>query len=516
MPAPPRIGAAAHAGREQRARLGAVQALEIVGRDRPALGLEVHHLAADQARRAAGLAQHRGGAQPAAQAPVVPASSGSLGQEVEGARQQRVAGQDRDRLAEHHVRGRLAAAQVVVVHRGQVVVDQAVGVDHLDRAGERHQLARARRRRPRRHASTSTGRMRLPPGEQAVAHGAVDRRRPLASRPAAPGRAPRPPPRAAPHSRRGALAVCSPALTARSPRRGSASGCVTRPASRSALRLATRVLEQHLDLALGLLELAVAQPRQPDALLVELQRLLERQLAALELLHDLLELRERLLERGRVAVCHSFSLESTRGAQSARAAAAPSAPPGRDLGGVAHHARARLVRTPARSRGRARRAATAPSSAAARPPQRVRAGARARRGSAPRSRSCRSRRARSRLSSGAGGRGGRPPAARAAAARARAHARSARRSPRSARRTSARRRAGRARASGRARRRTRGGRPRASTRARTRASAQPQRRVAPALEPGDARQQVVLGLHHALGRRRRRGAPAGRPRNPRS
>src|SRR5262245_8222289 len=58
------------------------------------------------------------------------------------------------------------------------------------------------------------------------------------------------------------------------------------------------VLDQHLDLALGLLQLAVAEAREPDALLVELQRLLEGELALLELLDDLLQLLQRLLERG--------------------------------------------------------------------------------------------------------------------------------------------------------------------------------------------------------------------------
>jgi hypothetical protein len=35
---------------------------------------------------------------------------------------------------------RLAAPQVIVVHRGEVVVDERVGVDHLDGGGERQYL----------------------------------------------------------------------------------------------------------------------------------------------------------------------------------------------------------------------------------------------------------------------------------------------------------------------------------------------------------------------------------------
>src|SRR5262245_64533428 len=62
-------------------------------------------------------------------------------------------------------------------------------------------------------------------------------------------------------------------------------------------RLTARVLHQELDLAFRLLELGVAEAGEPDALFVELQRLLERQLPLLEALDDLLELLERALER---------------------------------------------------------------------------------------------------------------------------------------------------------------------------------------------------------------------------
>src|SRR5439155_13040924 len=47
--------------------------------------------------------------------------------------QQGVAGQDRQRLAELLVTGRQATAKVVVVHGGQVVVDQRIRVNHFDR-----------------------------------------------------------------------------------------------------------------------------------------------------------------------------------------------------------------------------------------------------------------------------------------------------------------------------------------------------------------------------------------------
>ena len=53
------------------------------------------------------------------------------GQHLEGAGLQSVTGQDGDSLAEGHVAGGLAAAQLVVVQSGQIVVDERIGVEHL-------------------------------------------------------------------------------------------------------------------------------------------------------------------------------------------------------------------------------------------------------------------------------------------------------------------------------------------------------------------------------------------------
>ena len=99
-------------------------------------------------------------------------------------RQQAVAGQDRHAFAEDHVAGRPSAAQRVVVHRGQVVVDQRVGVNELERAGGRQrQRAPLRRRLRRWPRDRFGGREReqrpqpLAAGEEAVAHGFADARR---------------------------------------------------------------------------------------------------------------------------------------------------------------------------------------------------------------------------------------------------------------------------------------------------------------------------------------------------
>ena len=96
---------------------------------------------------------------------------------MKGPGQKGVAGEDGDSLAEGLVGGGLAPAQVVVVHGREVVVDQAVRVDHLGRAGKREHLralpSDRLARGQREHRSDA-----LSPGEEAVAHGAVDRLRP--------------------------------------------------------------------------------------------------------------------------------------------------------------------------------------------------------------------------------------------------------------------------------------------------------------------------------------------------
>src|SRR5713226_9281887 len=78
--------------------------------------------------------------------------------------------------------------------------------------------------------------------------------------------------------------------------------------------IAARVLEEQLDLALRLLQLGVAQAREPHALLVEEERLLERKVALLELLHDLVQLLEGRLEGGGLLRGHASSFPVTRAA----------------------------------------------------------------------------------------------------------------------------------------------------------------------------------------------------------
>ena len=60
--------------------------------------------------------------------------------DFEGQCQQCVTGQNCQRLAVHLVATGLTAAPVVVVHRGQIVVNQRVCVNHFDSTGCRQRL----------------------------------------------------------------------------------------------------------------------------------------------------------------------------------------------------------------------------------------------------------------------------------------------------------------------------------------------------------------------------------------
>ena len=92
-------------------------------------------------------------------------------------RQQRVARQHGDAFAEHLVVGRLAAAEIVVVHRRQIVVDERVGVDALDGARQRQGVGFASAAGCRR-GEAKRGAHPLAAGEERIAHRLVDGRGP--------------------------------------------------------------------------------------------------------------------------------------------------------------------------------------------------------------------------------------------------------------------------------------------------------------------------------------------------
>ena len=97
------------------------------------------------------------------------AGHANLRQHFIGLGLQSVAGEDRDGLAECFVASGTSAAQVVVVERGQIVVNQGIGVQHFERrarpldAGGQLQSSRGCARIMRPASMHRIGRRRLPP-----------------------------------------------------------------------------------------------------------------------------------------------------------------------------------------------------------------------------------------------------------------------------------------------------------------------------------------------------------------
>ncbi len=106
----------------------------------------------------------------------VKAGDGVEGESLEG-----VAGEDGDGVAEDLVAGGLAAAEIVIVEGGKIVVNERVGMEHLDGGAEINggQFGRDGRRAVLAGEApgfeTKDGAETLAAGEDAVAHGAMNR-----------------------------------------------------------------------------------------------------------------------------------------------------------------------------------------------------------------------------------------------------------------------------------------------------------------------------------------------------
>ena len=126
---------------QQRAGLHLLQARDVdrLAVAEPAFAGEVEHLAADHAADPRGARQRAGQQQPHGRIPV----DFVAGDDVEGQRQQSVAGEDRGGVVGLLVQRRPAAAQIAVVHRRQIVMDQRIAVDAFER-GARQQRGLAR------------------------------------------------------------------------------------------------------------------------------------------------------------------------------------------------------------------------------------------------------------------------------------------------------------------------------------------------------------------------------------
>src|SRR5690606_18397894 len=104
----------------------------------------------------------------------VAGGGGRLGEDLEGDRQQGVSRQDGDALPILDVAGGPSPAEIVVVHAGEVVVHQRVGVDALDGGGGRERGVVAAATGFRR-GQAEDGTKPFSAGEEAVAHGFVQR-----------------------------------------------------------------------------------------------------------------------------------------------------------------------------------------------------------------------------------------------------------------------------------------------------------------------------------------------------
>ena len=170
-------------GSDEGAGLRAVDGLDEIGGGRDAFGFDVDDLAADHAGGEAGVdvagAADAGADSDGDFAQDGDDGSGGRGELRDGLERERlegVAGEDGDGFSEGNVAGRMAAAQIVVVERGQIVVNERVGVQHLQRAAEvggtDGQLAVSGHHARGLHAED--GAKAFAAGEDAVAHGTVD------------------------------------------------------------------------------------------------------------------------------------------------------------------------------------------------------------------------------------------------------------------------------------------------------------------------------------------------------
>ena len=282
---------------DERAGLAAVHLAQrgLVQRSRAGRGgLQVEGLAADHPGCAGGVGHERDRREPPA-GQLLGRDRGGCGrfarEQRERLRQQRVAGENRHALAEDDVGRRAAAAQRVVVHRGQIVVDERIGVDQFQRArggkreGVRVREAFAAAFRDRLRGREDEHRPQpLAAGEEAVAHRLADDGGCLAGRRHEVGRAPRRrsvaagPATSADRSRAALTGTCHPRRPASAP-------------SDAGAGFTLAAVVEDLDAGLRFFELRVAEARELHAALVELDRFLESQVPLFHLLDDGVELR---------------------------------------------------------------------------------------------------------------------------------------------------------------------------------------------------------------------------------
>ncbi len=144
---------------------------EFFERDPLFLGIQVEDLAGNEATATGGagkLGDKIG--------PGVPAVGSGAGHRSKRLREKPVPGQDGHGFAVDLVVGRAPATKIIVVHAGQVVMDQGIGVDAFHRAGGRQGRGFQPSRGPGR-GKTENGTKAFSTGEETVAHCLVDESR---------------------------------------------------------------------------------------------------------------------------------------------------------------------------------------------------------------------------------------------------------------------------------------------------------------------------------------------------
>ena len=130
------------------------------------LGFEIERLAADHAAEPGGAGEHDD--QIGAHRRI--GMGRRVGDDVEGIGQQPVAGQNGGGLVEGLVDGGTATAQIVVVHRRQVVMDQRIAMDHFQRASRAENAFALDSEQPR-GLRQQEGPQPLAAAERSIAHG---------------------------------------------------------------------------------------------------------------------------------------------------------------------------------------------------------------------------------------------------------------------------------------------------------------------------------------------------------
>jgi len=166
-----RHGAEAQGGGDEGSGLGAMDFHELFERNAFLFRIQVEDLAGNEAETAGSVGELGDKISPRIAAVGLGAGDGS-----KGLGEEPVPGQDRHGLPEDLVVGGATTAEVVVIHTGEVVMDEGVGVDTFHGTGG----GQGRGFRPSRSPGGGQTEDRPEPfssGEEAVAHGLMDERR---------------------------------------------------------------------------------------------------------------------------------------------------------------------------------------------------------------------------------------------------------------------------------------------------------------------------------------------------